>query len=170
VSYVADGRRFLYDAPEPYDLIYSDVYSSLFSIPSHFTTKEFFTLAKSKLSPGGIFMANIIGATEPVEYSFLLSEIRTMKEVFPGMAVVAVADAKQQTPQNFVFIGRQDDKPLDAAAIAAKVPQEGVYATLPAHLLDLASLPLKEHALLTDDYAPVEKLTANFLHNQHARP
>jgi len=43
-SIIEDGRRFLYDAPQQYDVIFSDVYNSLYSIPPQFTTKEFLCL------------------------------------------------------------------------------------------------------------------------------
>ncbi|OGC45428.1 hypothetical protein A2V49_03075, partial [candidate division WWE3 bacterium RBG_19FT_COMBO_34_6] len=49
-NYTDDGRRLLHDNANMYDLIFSDVYYSLYSIPAHFTTQEFFELAKSRLN------------------------------------------------------------------------------------------------------------------------
>ena len=57
-NYTKDGRRLLYETNKKYDLIFSDVYFSLFSVPTHFTTEEFFQIARDKLSPDGIFIAN----------------------------------------------------------------------------------------------------------------
>lgn len=158
-THVADGRRFLYDSQEPYDLIFSDVYSSLFSMPTHFTTREFFELAKSKLSPNGVFMANIIASARPAKDSLLLSEIRTMQSVFPNMTVFAVDDVRDNKIQNFVFIGMKDDRVITDDALA-KIDSKVPFA---AHRLDLAALNLPAHDMMTDDFAPIERLTADFL-------
>ena len=52
-NFVEDGRRYLADSDTQYDLIFGDVYYSYFSVPSQFTTQEFFALAKRRLTPGG---------------------------------------------------------------------------------------------------------------------
>ena len=56
-NHVEDGRRFLRDASKQYDLIFGDVYYSYFSVPPHFTTQEFFSLARARLTSGGVFIA-----------------------------------------------------------------------------------------------------------------
>ena len=94
INRVEDGRRVLAQADQPFDLIFSDVYFSLFSIPAHFTTDEFFRLAKNKLSPDGVFIANLIGDLSRQEPSFLMSEIKTFKQVFPNAVVIGVDGAK----------------------------------------------------------------------------
>jgi spermidine synthase len=53
-TYVEDGRRLLSDSEEEYDLIFSDAYHSLYSIPAHLTTVEFFKLAKQRMSEDGV--------------------------------------------------------------------------------------------------------------------
>jgi spermidine synthase len=165
-TYTADGRRFLRDSTKTYDLIFSDVYSSLLSIPAHFTTKEFFALAKSKLAPGGIFMANIVGDLTRDDVSFLFSEIRTMREVFPNMAVIATESTASSEPQNFIFFALKDDSPLTLSRLQHALPAGPPFQDLPLLLLNLDSLPLERHTLLTDDFAPVERLTAKFVHYQ----
>jgi spermidine synthase len=46
-NFTDDGRRLLRDTLKKYDLIFSDVYYSLFSIPPHFTTQFFRSPANS---------------------------------------------------------------------------------------------------------------------------
>ncbi|HEU4985316.1 MAG TPA: fused MFS/spermidine synthase, partial [Nitrososphaera sp.] len=36
--YISDGRRMLHDTDNRYDVIFSDVYHSMYSVPAHFTT------------------------------------------------------------------------------------------------------------------------------------
>ena len=50
-NHVTDGRRFLHDTGERYDLIFSDAFGSLISAPPQFSTLEFFLLARA--APGG---------------------------------------------------------------------------------------------------------------------
>lgn len=56
--HAADGRRFLEESTETYDLIIMDAFGSS-SIPFHLVTQEFFALAASRLSPGGVLAMNI---------------------------------------------------------------------------------------------------------------
>ena len=72
-NFVQDGRRFLQETDASYGLIFSDVYASLYSVPAQFTTKEFFALAKSRLEPDGLFVANLIGDVSRQEPSFIFS-------------------------------------------------------------------------------------------------
>ncbi len=54
----ADGRRWLVDHPDVFDLIILDAYGSS-SVPFHLTTTEAFALMKSRLRPGGVLAMNI---------------------------------------------------------------------------------------------------------------
>ncbi|MDP2593768.1 MAG: fused MFS/spermidine synthase, partial [bacterium] len=89
-TYIEDGRRLLRDSDKKYDLIFSDVYYSLFSIPAHFTTQEFFTIAKKKLSDDGLFIANLIGDLSRQQPSLIFAEIKTFQSVFPNSYFFAV--------------------------------------------------------------------------------
>ncbi len=165
ITHIADGRRFVVDSTTTYDVIFSDVYYTLYSIPAHFTTKEFFAAAKAKLSPGGIFLANIIGSTASLHDSLLLSEIHTMHEIFPNMAVLAVDSATSTSVQNFILVGINGDRPLPIESLPAPNERDEVLRTLPEHLLSLDTLPWRDNPILTDDFAPVEHLVSNILHD-----
>src|SRR3972149_5803720 len=56
-----DGRLFLRNTRQRYDMIILDAYFAE-SIPFHLTTREFMQLARSRLAPGGIVLSNVIGA------------------------------------------------------------------------------------------------------------
>src|SRR5690606_33590226 len=114
--YVMDGRRMLHDTPHRYDMIFSDVYHSMYSIPSHFTTRELMELAKSKLTDNGMFMANLIGSLDASQdVSFIWSQIKTMQQVFPQVYVFAVQgpDLTQTRAQNIIAVATASPERLD---------------------------------------------------------
>ncbi len=59
---VSDGRAYLLKDPEKWDVILIDAYRGPF-VPFHLLTKEFYTLVKSRLNPGGVVVQNIEPST-----------------------------------------------------------------------------------------------------------
>lgn len=168
-THIADGRRFLYDSTTTYDLIFSDVYYTMNSVPAHMATKEFFAEAKQKLSPEGIFLANVIGSSMEFPGSMLYGEIRTMRAVFPHVAVFPVESSTSTMMQNFILAG--SNVPLERI--------DGEYRTLDANASGTArSYPLHErveqvdlhkYPILTDDFAPTEYMAAQLMRKFYSR-
>lgn len=156
-----DGRRFLRDSQGEYDMIFSDVYHSLFSLPSHFTTKEFFELAKSKLSKDGIFVANIIGTLSPEHPSFALSEMRTFREVFPQSYFFAVSSPKVNITQNIIFVGSLSEEAIDIKRISETYKDDPILGGLSDHMIHDDEIDFSKHPIFTDDYAPVDYFAAS---------
>jgi spermidine synthase len=77
--HIVDGRRFLREAGEPYDLVLIDAYGSS-SIPFHLVTVEAFRDVRAALEPGGIVAINVIsvGWNDPIVPMIGA----TLKEVF----------------------------------------------------------------------------------------
>ena len=148
-SHVRDGRRFLEETSSLYDLIFGDVYQSLSSIPAHMTTEEFFKLVRERLSPGGVVMVNVIGNLTPAYPSFTFSEIKTFRRVFANSFFVAVESPDALTTQNMIFVGVNGTlgKPVDVGD----------------KMVDMGKYDLEKYPVLTDDYSPVEYLTAKML-------
>ncbi|MEX1063867.1 MAG: fused MFS/spermidine synthase [Candidatus Paceibacterota bacterium] len=163
VNYVVDGRRLLHDSNKEYDLIFSDVYYSLFSIPTHFTTKEFFETAKSKMSPGGVFMANMIGDLSQDEVSLIMSEIKTFRTIFPNSYFFAVRSPDSLETQNNIFIGYNSDRKVDLASYEIRNHKDEAIRTLNQQAIDIEGLDFSKHIVLTDNFAPVEHLTSKIL-------
>lgn len=151
-NYVEDGRRFLYDRDKKYDLIFGDAFH--FSIPQHLATKEFFELSKSRLKPEGMYMMNIIGTLANTKPSFVLSELRTFKSVFPNSYFFAVRNPRSDTLQNIVIVGYNSEKKLDLSR-AESLPNESLK-NAPKNLIAVEELGLEQHPIFTDNYAPVE--------------
>ena len=164
-NHVQDGRRFLQDADAQYDLIFGDVYYSYFSVPPHFTTTEFFALAKARLRPGGVFIANMIGDLSRREPSLIMAELKTFQSVFPNSYYFAVdSPAIADLLQNITLVGVNGDVRFDLSpATMARHPDE-LIRLLPYKRLDVdRRFELSPYPLLTDNYSPVEYLTARAL-------
>jgi len=161
-TYIEDGRRLLRNA-EPYDLIFSDVYYSLYSVPAHFTTQEFFALAKSRLASDGVFIASMIGDLSRREPSLIMAEMRTFKSIFPNSYFFAVTSPHSTQTQNIIFVGYNSEKKVSFGAVHSNHPQAAVLDTLAEKRIDVRRFDLAGYPLLTDNFSPVEYLTARIL-------
>lgn len=170
-NHVLDGRRFLHDTPERYDLIFSDAYRSFVSAPPQFTTREFFSLAKSRLKDEGVLIANFYGSLALESRATIYAVLRTMRSVFPQVYVVATANPESEELQNFIFVGHnvpERDRRIDLRRAAAV---EFAYPTLrgiAALELKPAQALLDSYPVLTDDFAPVEYYAASTIRQYDA--
>lgn len=162
-NYIADGRRYLHDSDKKYDVIFSDVYYSLYSVPVHFTTREFFAIAETKLNNGGVFIANLIGSLSEKPPSFILSEINTFQSVFRNSYFFAVDSPKSKKPQNFIFVGYKSDKKINFGDLKLKADSNETLRNLSEKLIDLSGFDLSRYIILTDNYAPVEYMISKVL-------
>lgn len=162
-NHVMDGRRFLNDSTLPYDIIFSDVYYTFFSIPTHFTTKEFFILAKEKLSPNGLFIGNFIGNLSTKNPSFIESEMKTFKEVFPNSYFFAVVSTKSNEPQNIMFVGVNGDVTPDFLSKKITTHESVIMQELHEKEISTEKIDFSDDIIFTDNYAPVEYYTGNML-------
>lgn len=162
-NYTEDGRRLLRDSDKKYDLIFSDVYYSLFSIPAHFTTQEFFTVAKEKLSNEGVFIANLIGDLSRQQPSLIFSEIKTFQSVFQNSYFFAVETPEKTDSQNIIFVGYNSNKKIDLNAPSILQNPNLIISSLRNKIINLERYDLSPYPILTDNYSPVEYLTAEVL-------
>lgn len=151
-----DGRLFLLRARDTYDVIILDAYRGPF-VPFHLTTREFYTLAKRRLTPGGAVAQNI----EPSTMLFDAA-LATMASVFDhvdlfdaGANVVAVA-------YDGAALSNRD---LSARASALQA-RHGFFHPIPPMIEVRRVLTTPpDHAPLVDDFAPVETLKSAERHN-----
>jgi len=158
-----DGRRLLYDTSKKYDLIFNDVYYSLFSMPAHFTTQEFFRIAKDKLSEDGIFIANLIGDLSRQEPSLIMSEIKTFQTVFPNSYFFAVGSPSKIGSQNIIFVGYNSNKKIDFNSSEIKKDKNPTIQSLQEKVINPDRFEFSKYPILTDNFSPVEYLTAQVL-------
>ncbi|MEO8718392.1 MAG: fused MFS/spermidine synthase [Burkholderiales bacterium] len=170
-NHVIDGRRFLHDSVERYDLIFSDAYRSFVSAPPQFATREFFVLARSRLKDDGVLIANFYGSLAADSRSMIYAVLRTMRGVFPQVYVFATVNPAGDELQNFIFIGHNASDPgrrVDlrrATAVAFAYPMLKEIAALELRPADAL---LDAHVELTDDFAPVEYYAVNAIRRYDA--
>jgi spermidine synthase len=157
-NHVTDGRRFLHDTAERYDLIFSDAYRSFISAPPQFATVEFFRLARSKLREDGVLIANFYGSLAPDTRAAIYSVLRTMRAAFPQVYVIATVGPESEELQNFIFVGHNASNPERRADLGRAAALEWRAEEA---LLD-------SYPVLTDDFAPLEYYAANAIRRYDA--
>ncbi|HMJ02329.1 MAG TPA: fused MFS/spermidine synthase [Conexibacter sp.] len=146
--HTADGRTFLRQSARRWDAIFVDAYRQPY-VPFHLATREFFALARERLTPGGVVLVNV---GHP-EGSDALEETlsATMRDVFEHVA----RDASEDT--NTVLIA--SDAPISADRLWRALP--GLDPELRPVGADAAGRlepALDGGSVYTDDRAPVEWL------------
>ena len=168
-NYVEDGRRFLQHSNKKYDLIFADVYYSFFSVPPHFATQEFFAIAKQKLSANGILVSNVIGDLSRQQPSLIMAEIKTFQAVFPNSYFFAVAWPERTDSQNVMLVGYNSDTRMDLNSPSFLANRDALIRSLSSKVIDVDTrFDLSPYPILTDDFSPVEFLTAKVLQRAFA--
>jgi spermidine synthase len=143
-----DARPFLRRSDSRYDTILIDVYRQPY-IPFYLATREFFSLARARLRPGGSVVVNVGHPEGQDDLEKVLTA--TMDEPFASVMRDPVEDT------NTLLIS--SDAPLSATRLRQAASR------LPAELRPIAhassarlEAPLEGGAVYTDDRAPVEWL------------
>lgn len=151
--FTADARPYLLHTRERYDSIFVDAYRQPY-IPFYLTTREFFALARSRLTPGGTVIVNVGHPEGSDALEHVLTA--TMRTAFARVLRDPV------TTTNTLLVG------TDAPASAGRLARAA--RTLSPDLADVAlaaaarlapGLPGGE--VYTDDRAPVEWLVDSSL-------
>lgn len=158
-----DGRWFVMNrkGPGKYDFIFLDAFNDL-SIPYHLTTKEFAVHLKRLLRDDGLLLTNVIDRFE--KRSFLPSYIRTLEDVFGRGNVYLIMLGPYQDYMGVANrIVATSPQTLDIADLASSLnrvgEQESISHIVPPEVLQ-RYLNQFSPVLLTDDYVPVDNLTA----------
>lgn len=160
-SYNEDGRWFVMNCKEKgsYDFIFGDAFNDI-SIPYHLTTVEFYRMCAGLLKPDGILMANIIDSLE--RGLFMPAYIRTLEEVFgKGKVHVLTISPERRAISTCVIVASRKD--LDFNDFVRVISEAG-KKQMAAHVF--SGEPLRQYIqerpsfVLTDDYVPVDNLTA----------
>jgi len=157
--YNNDGRVFLQDTRQRYDLIVLDAYSRSY-VPFHLMTLEFFELASSHLTSNGIVISNLISGVEAGNDQLLTAEVNTMRVVFPNVYVFPVEGTSYPDPQNVEILATNsaghltegDFEKFAASSTTVRAPRMTDYVT------NYMVVQPNNSPILTDDYAPVENL------------
>ena len=165
---ISDGRMALNKDQNKYDLIFEDAFNSFISLPWHLTTEEFSQIAKSHLKNGGIYAVNFISATDGQNADFFRSMLKTFKSVFPNSYVFSTGDLSYY-PQSIALIGINSDSHESAGVLKLEASLLKNGAWLSAHLYDSNKFSDTGGIVLTDNFAPVERLMIPIM-NQYFKP
>ncbi|MBP1733270.1 MAG: putative lipoprotein [Deltaproteobacteria bacterium] len=91
-AYVQDGRQFIEERPNVYDIIFLDAFGSD-SIPYHLATREFLEAVRRAITPQGVVLADVWG---PGSNRLYASMVRTYQEVFDELYILEVQGAANQ--------------------------------------------------------------------------
>jgi spermidine synthase len=161
VSYNTDGRWFVMNCKDKYDLIFTDAFNDL-SIPYHLTTKEFVEQLNGILAPKGILMSNVIDNFQ--KGAFLPSFMKTLAAVFGEDNVHLISvnpDFANLRISTFIVIAHKGS--LDIEAFDDWLKQKlgsQAKSVLVSKELTKRFLTKKDAMVIRDDYAPVDNLIA----------
>ncbi len=158
-----DGRIFLSESKDKYDVILIDAYRGPF-VPFHLLTKEFYELVKAHLAEGGVVAQNI----EPSTMLFD-SAVKTIHAVFPqldfyvaeGNVVTVAYDGPPRPPDDLQQVAAQRQ-----AAYGFRFDLTRMFGDRKRLPPDLGTTIDPNAKVLTDDFAPVETLKAIENHNR----
>jgi predicted membrane-bound spermidine synthase len=155
-----DGRVALQSLPPAprFDVVFSDVYHDI-TMPAHVVTREFNREVRTRLKPGGFYAINVIeGGERPV---FLDSLVRTLQEDFAAVEVwVDASDATRRGRITSVVIAADAASPF--GALPATRPPARSWLRRPREE-QAARIAASRVPVLTDDFAPVDRLLAHVL-------
>jgi spermidine synthase len=145
-----DGRVMLKRSSEQYDVILVDAFRGGY-VPFHLLTREFYTLLKQHIAPGGAVAFNVHDGTRLYN-----STLRTLGSVFPSVHLYPSGEGEVIT---VVTAAPAPDRETIASRAAALQQRHKFRFPLPQLLARRAAMPSVERAdLLTDDFAPVDVL------------
>lgn len=140
-----DGRMFLHNKKEQYDVIMVDAYNLLY-IPFHLTTQEFFQELKDALKPGGVVIFNVVSSLEGETSKFFKSLVKTSDQVFSQRKLFRAENQPETVVDNLILVVSEEK--LDS-------PGE-----LVGSLEYTGQVNTRGSEVLNDDHAPVEALAA----------
>ena len=158
-----DGRLFLSESKERYDIILIDAYRGPF-VPFHLLTKEFYQIVKDHLADGGVVAQNV----EPSTMLFD-SAVKTINTVFPqldfyradGNIVTVAYDGAERKPEDLAAVARDRDKSFGLRySLLEMLGQRRRIQIAGGSVIDASA------KVLTDDFAPVETLKNIERHNR----
>jgi spermidine synthase len=164
--FAADGRLFLTQTPNSYDLVLLDAYHRD-QVPFHLTTKEFYQETKKKLGFDGVLVCNVISAVTGPGSKILRSIVKTLNEVYPQVYVFPVRRASgfsSESPQNVIVVATERAQRLTIREIMSRANPFSKRGVLPRPIADISASylaePVPQHdvPVLTDDYAPTDAL------------
>ncbi len=163
--HVEDGRVFLADTTDTYDVIVLDAYRAD-RVPYHLTTVEFMELAADRLDDDGVLVANVISARRGSEAAFYRAQYRTMDRVFPR--VYSFPTSETTALQNIMLVATKSPQRVSQATLDDRNDRRSIGIDLTGAISNYrATVAVGDAPLLRDDHAPVGGLLAEQLERRY---
>lgn len=152
----ADARTLLQSLPaEPaYDVVFGDAFHDL-TVPAHLVTREFHDAVAARLKAGGLYAVNVVESrSDPL---FLASLVKTLEQTFDSVEVwLEDAEAFAQGNRRVTYVVLAGDAPTGVNRLDSRAGLVRQWFRVPAPAMERAHL-------LTDDFAPVDRLMAHVI-------
>jgi len=154
---ISDGRFYLTNSKNNYDLIFEDAFNSFISLPWHLTTQEFNQLAKEHLNKDGVYAVNFISAFEGENSLFFQSMLKTFSQTFPNYYILSFGNFGFES-QNIILVGINGDKKIseDQLKNILEKNQDGIW--LSSLVIKDKIIPIDKSVVFKDDFAPTERM------------
>jgi len=151
-----DARLVLTREPGPFDVVVGDVFHDV-AIPYHLVTREFAALVQSTLVPGGLYVMNVVDAFP--DPRLIKAMLKTLGAEFRHVDVwmEGMPEASRVT-----YVLTATDGQQLPARVTARWGFERSWLRVSEEVMRVGT-PLSQIPLLTDDFAPVERLIAGLL-------
>jgi spermidine synthase len=149
-----DGRYFLANSPEKYDVIAIDAYRPPY-IPFHLTTREFFAQVREHLTENGVVAINV-GRTRN-DWGLVEVLASTLKAEFPNVYTVDLAQPGQNLI-NVLVVATKQPTNLENLATNAALLENPILAQVANASIPRAAEFTTPTMVFTDDKAPVEQV------------
>ena len=164
--HLSDGRLYLRRTQKKYNAIILDAYrASRYGsfIPYHLATKEFFEIARDRLTENGVVVYNVIGTLQGWRADILGAVYKTLKSVFPQVYLFPATDS-----WNIVMVATKKSEPVALTTLLQRADELTARkrVTMPTFRKRVAAfqatVPPTSHRaqVLTDDFAPIDGLLA----------
>jgi spermidine synthase len=164
--HVEDGRVYLRRTTSKYNLIIMDAYLAGrygSGIPQHLATKEFFEIVRDHLTTNGIVAYNVIGTISDWHADIVGAIYRTLKTIFPQVYMFPATSSR-----NVVLVATLSPTSVGIATLRQRAAYlvQTQKVTVPGFVQRIESFraapPMNAYQspVLTDDFAPVEGLSA----------
>lgn len=150
---VEDGRAYVNSRPRSptFDLVVVDAYTNQTYIPFQLASREFFETIRALLLPGGLLAVNVDCRT--MRSPLVRTVAATVRAAgYPASWILPVPDY----PSTLLLARPDDDRPL---RVRSPVPLRWQRAARAFPRFLFGYRPTPDDLVLTDDHAPIERLT-----------
>lgn len=144
-----DGRVFINETKNKYDVFFGDAFGSFFSVPYQLTTREAAQKIHGLLDDDGVALINLIGSIEGETGKFIRAEYWTYQEVFSHVYLLPVQSADGAKVQNIMLVALKSD--AEPSFVSADSELQGYLQTRWGGVI------ARDVPVLTDDFAPVDQ-------------